>query len=65
MYRISAWILYQSMRAIGTELSYRPASLRSLAGQYTTPSIFSFVATMDCSKIAAQEEGEKKEDQIF
>ncbi len=38
---------------VGTELSYRPASLCSLAGRYDNPIPSRFLALIDCSKIPA------------
>jgi hypothetical protein len=50
----SANILEQSMGArnrVGNELSYRPAGLCSLAGQYDNPIPTRFLASIDFSKI--------------
>jgi hypothetical protein len=38
---------------VGTELSYRPASLLSLAGRYDSPIPTRFLTPIDCSKIPA------------
>ncbi len=55
-FQICAGVLEQSMWArnrVGTALSYRPASLCSLAGQYDNPIPTRFLAHIDCSKIPA------------